>query len=65
MFLFNFFAAIVAVLLPVNAFAEYTPLITSTTFDGVRIDVTTTAVGILSVLVIIVGLSLIVRAFTH
>lgn len=66
MCLFKFFTAIVAVLLPVNVFAStYTPLITSTTFDGVRTDVTATAVGIISVLVIIVGVSLIARAFTR
>jgi len=65
MYLFKFFAAIGAVLLPLNAFADYTPLVTSATFDGVRTDVTTTAVGIISVLVIIVGVSLIARAFTR
>lgn len=65
MFLFNLIVVMVTAFLPVNAFATYTPLVTSATFDGVRTDVTTTAVGIISVLVIIVGVSLIARAFTR
>jgi len=68
--LFKFRTVLVSIfcLLPVNVFATtytYTPLITSSTFDGIRADVTTTAVGIISVLVIIVGVSLIARAFTR
>jgi hypothetical protein len=50
---------------PGVCFATYTPLVSSTTFDGVRADVTTTAVGIISVLIIIVGVALIARAFTR
>lgn len=71
MYLSKFKLAICAFLgavIPLKAFAStpsYTPLITSTTFDGVRTDVTTTAVGVISVVVIIVGVSMIVRAFTR
>lgn len=67
MYLFKLFAALIAALAPVKAFAtpDYTSLISSSTFDGIRADVTTTAVGIISVLVIIVGVSLIARAFTR
>lgn len=65
MFLFNFFIALFLFLFPGKVFAEYVPLITSTTFDGVRVDVTTTAVGLISILVIVVGVSLIARTFSR
>jgi len=52
-------------LVPGVCFATYTPLISSTTFDGVRADVSLTAIGIISVLIIIVGVALIARAFTR
>lgn len=51
-----------------SAFAEtpaWTPLITTSSFDGIRADVTTTCLGLLSILIIIVALSLISRAFTR
>ena len=45
------------------ATTEYTPLITSTMFDGVRTDVNTAAAGIITILIIVVGLGLLVKVF--
>jgi hypothetical protein len=45
--------------------ATYTPLITETTFDGVQSDVSATAVAIISILLIIIGVAMIARAMTH
>lgn len=41
----------------------WTPLITSAMFDGIMTDVQTTVSAIISILVVIVGLVMIVRAF--
>lgn len=47
-----------------RAFAStYTPLISSTMFDGVRTDVNTAATGIITILIIILGLALLVKVF--
>lgn len=43
----------------------WTPLIQASDFDGVRADVTTACVGIITVLIIIVAVSLLKRAFTN
>ena len=53
-----------------SAFADppapaWTPLITSSAFDGIRTDVTTACVGILGILIIIVAVALLKRAFTN
>lgn len=45
------------------ATTEYTPLITATMFDGVRTDVNTAAAGIITILIIVVGLGLLVKVF--
>ena len=45
--------------------ATYTPLITGTTFDGVKDDVSATAVAIISILLIIIGVAMIARTMTH
>lgn len=42
-------------------FYAWTPLIASTDFDGIKADVLTTAGGILSVLLVIIGVGLLVR----
>ena len=39
----------------------WTPLITSAQFDGVKADVNTAAAGIITVLIIILGVSLLIR----
>ena len=41
----------------------WTPLITSGMFDGIMTDVQTTVAAIVSILVVIVGLTMIVKAF--
>ncbi len=45
--------------------ADYTPLITSTSFDGIRTDVTTAAAGIVSICLIVIGLGVLIRVFTR
>ena len=53
-----------------SAFADpqeptWTPLIAASDFDGIRADVTTACVGIISILIIIVAVALLRRAFTN
>jgi uncharacterized iron-regulated protein len=43
----------------------WTPLIQASDFNGIRIDVTTACVGILGILIIIVAVALLKRAFTN
>ncbi|BCS53909.1 hypothetical protein [Geobacter sp. SVR] len=50
------------------AFADvgtWTPLVTSTMFDGIHADMLTTSGGILSVLLIILGIGLIVKVLAR
>jgi hypothetical protein len=47
-----------------SAFAEWTPLITTTDFEGVKADVLTAGTGVLSIAVIILGLMFIIRTMT-
>lgn len=55
-------------LLPSSASAEtgitYTPMLDAVVFDGIRADVSTTAVGIISCVVIVAGLFMVVKAMT-
>jgi hypothetical protein len=46
-------------------FSVYTPLITSDDFDPVRADVTTAAVGIISLVLIVIGLGILVRVLSR
>ena len=48
-----------------RAFATtgYTSLISSDMFDGIRTDVNTAAAGIVTILIIVVGLGLLVKVF--
>ena len=48
---------------PASAFAAipYTPLVTSTDFSGVITDTSTTAVAIITILMVIVGLGILVK----
>ena len=41
----------------------YTSLISSDMFDGIRTDVNTAAAGIITILIIVVGLGLLVKVF--
>ncbi len=45
------------------ATTAYTPLISSDMFDGVRTDVNTAASGIITILIIIVGVGLLIKVF--
>jgi len=55
-----FFCSLVGIVLPGLLFA-YTPLVTSTTFDGVAADVNLTALAILGIMIVIAALGMIVR----
>ena len=46
-----------------NAYATWTPLVASTDFDGIRADVTVIAVGIVSVMLIVVGIGILIKVF--
>jgi len=48
-----------------TALAEYTPLISSDTFDGIRADVWSAASGIISVVLVILGVGILVKVFTR
>lgn len=50
-------------IISVPAFAAWTPLITSDDFSGMQTDVLTAAGGIVSVVLVIIGLGWLVRAF--
>lgn len=54
-----FCVCILTILATVSAYA-YTSLIAATDFDPVRTDVTTVAVGIISIALIVVGLGILV-----
>ncbi len=43
----------------------WTPLITSTMFDGIRVDVTTAVTGVLSIALIVFGAMVIFRAINR
>lgn len=51
------------VALPGSALAEYTPLITSGDFTGIQTDVSTAVTGIISISLIILGATILLRAF--
>ena len=48
----------------VSSFA-WVPLITSDAFTGINTDVLTTATGIISIMVVVVGIGILVKVFTH
>lgn len=50
---------------PGVSFAAWTPLITATDFVGVTTDVNTVGVGIITIMVIIVGIGMIIRTLTR
>jgi len=50
-------------LVPASAFAQWTPLIQSTAFDGIKTDMLTATNGIILLLLIIVGLALLMKVF--
>lgn len=44
---------------------DWTPLIAATDFNGIRADVLTTATGIISIVLIVVGLGILVRVLSR
>lgn len=44
---------------------EYTSLIASTAFDGIKADVLTATGGILSIMIIIIGVGMIIRVLSR
>lgn len=53
------------VLIRSPAYAEWTPLISTSLFDGLQADALTAAAGIVSVLLIILGIGLLVRVLSR
>jgi len=54
--------ALLALFLPSFAFAEWTPLIDSTMFDGIKADMLTMVGGIVTLFFIVLGLVMLMRA---
>ena len=65
MILLALFICMLAVMSPVCCFAAWTPLITADTFTGITLDVQATATGIISVLLIVLGVGLLARIFSR
>ena len=59
-----FFAVLFILGIMTNAYA-WTPLVSAADFTGMTVDVTTAAVGIIGVCVVVLGVFLIVRAMSH
>ena len=65
MLLLVLFVCSLLALVPVSAFAVWTPIITAADFTGIMGDVQTTATGIISVLLIVLGVGLLARIFSR
>lgn len=52
-------------LVPQHVYADWTPLIASSDFAGIKTDVLTTAAGVVTILLIIVGLGILIRALNR
>lgn len=50
---------------PQPVLAAWTPLIATTDFDGIKVDVLTAASGIVAILLIIVGIGLLVKVLSR
>ena len=46
-----------------DAYAEWTPLITSTAFSGIQTDTLTAAAGIVSLVLIVLGIGILIKVF--
>lgn len=53
----------ILVMLPLFAFAAYTPLITSADFTGIQTDVSTAVSGIITISLIILGATILLKSF--
>lgn len=59
-----FFAVLLVFGILTNAYA-WTPLVSSTDFSGIQVDVTAAATGIITICIIVLGVWLIVKAMSH
>lgn len=59
------FFSFLSFLFPRLALADWTPLIDASDFDGMRSDVLTAAGGIVSLVLVIIGLAWLINAFVH
>lgn len=59
-----FFAVLLVLGIMTDAYA-WTPLVDATMFTGITVDVTTAAVGIITVCVVVLGVFLIIKAMSH
>lgn len=65
MFLFPFLFILCTLIRAPAAYAEWTPLVTSDMFTGVQTDILTAATGILSVVLIVLGIGILIRVLSR
>ena len=59
---FTIFFILSLVFIPAFSFAvEWTPLVTETMFDGVRVDLLTAVGGVLSLTLVVVGVAVLIK----
>ena len=51
------------IMTPMTALAEWTPLIHAIDFDGIKVDLTTAAGGLITLCLVVLGVGLLVRQF--
>lgn len=61
--LFIFVVLFLLFIVSYSSFASWTPLVSPTDFDGIKADVTTLAVGIVSVMLIVIGIGVLIKVF--
>ena len=59
-----FFTILLVLGVLTNAYAAWTPLIQAADFAGIQADVFTTAAGIISIILIVLGIGIIIKVFT-
>lgn len=64
-YLVLFVCSLLLAALPVVCFAAWTPIVTAADFVGITTDVQTSATGIITVLLIVLGVGLLARTFTR
>ena len=47
-----------------NVYADWTPLITSNDFSGIKVDLQTAVVGVLTLMLVILGVTMVIRMIT-
>ncbi|MGL1932723.1 MAG: hypothetical protein OCC45_13340 [Desulfotalea sp.] len=61
--MYKYLITILMLIVPVSAHAEWVSLIPANMFDGIRTDLLTTVAGIVSCLLIVVGLGILYKVF--